>query len=202
MVDSFTYIVSQGGVVMLPLLLCSVFGFAIIIERGVQFVLFQRKQSQKDVDALLAAIAQNNTGLASEIASNSRDAVVAMLAGVREHPKDSAQGVVDTMSGGVTSQLNRYLPVLDTIIVVAPLLGILGTVLGIIQSFDLLGSAGIQDPKAVTVGISQALITTAAGLSIAIIVIVPYHYFLRQIDRLQERMNMALSRLDIIINAR
>ncbi len=64
--------------------------------------------------------------------------------------------------------MRRYMTVLDTMITVAPLLGIFGTVIGIISSFDLLGSSGIEHPQAVTAGIAQALITTAAGLGIAI----------------------------------
>ena len=67
--------------------------------------------------------------------------------------------------------------VLDTMITVAPLLGIFGTVIGIISSFDLLGSSGIEHPQAVTAGIAQALITTAAGLGIAIFSVFPYNYF-------------------------
>lgn len=74
-------------------------------------------------------------------------------------------------------KMRRYMTVLDTMITVAPLLGIFGTVLGIISSFDLLGSTGIEHPQAVTAGIAQALITTAAGLAIAILSVFPYNYF-------------------------
>ncbi len=72
--------------------------------------------------------------------------------------------------------------VLDTIIMVAPLLGILGTVVGIISSFDMLGEMGIGDPRAVTGGIAQALISTAAGLTIAIATVFPFNYFNSRID--------------------
>ena len=74
--------------------------------------------------------------------------------------------------------------ILDTVITLSPLLGILGTVSGIITSFDLLGAMGIQDPKAVTGGIAQALITTAAGLTIAIITLIPYNIFVRRTEKL------------------
>jgi biopolymer transport protein ExbB len=68
-------------------------------------------------------------------------------------------------------------------ITVAPLLGILGTVVGIIESFEILGSSGINTPKAVTGGIAQALITTASGLAIAIITVFPYNYFNSRIEQ-------------------
>ena len=64
----------------------------------------------------------------------------------------------------------------------APLLGIFGTVLGIITSFEMLGTAGIQDPKAVTAGVAQALITTATGLGIAILSVFPYNYFNAKVE--------------------
>lgn len=85
-------------------------------------------------------------------------------------------------------QTRRGLTVLDTVITLAPLLGILGTVSGIISSFELLGEMGIQDPKAVTSGIAQALLTTAAGLTIAIITLIPYNAFVRKTEKLTAQL--------------
>ena len=79
-------------------------------------------------------------------------------------------------------RMRRFMGVLDTMITVAPLLGIFGTVLGIITSFEMLGTAGIQDPKAVTTGVAQALITTATGLAIAIFSVFPYNYFNARVE--------------------
>lgn len=75
-----------------------------------------------------------------------------------------------------------FMTVLDTMITVAPLLGIFGTVLGIISSFKMLGAGGIANPKLVTGGIAQALITTATGLGISIITVFPYNYFKSKIE--------------------
>ena len=80
-------------------------------------------------------------------------------------------------------RMRRYLPILDTIIMVSPLLGIFGTVIGIILSFEILGSAGIEEPQAVTAGIAQALITTASGLGIAILSLFPFHYFNSRVEK-------------------
>jgi biopolymer transport protein ExbB len=80
-------------------------------------------------------------------------------------------------------KMRRFMSALDTIITIAPLLGILGTVVGIIESFDMLGASGIEDPMAVTGGIAKALITTASGLTIAIVTVFPYNFFNARIER-------------------
>lgn len=77
------------------------------------------------------------------------------------------------------------------------MLGILGTVTGIIASFDMLGLAGVEEPEAVVAGIAQALITTAAGLGISIATVFPYNYFSARIEAAQEELEMYCSRLEI-----
>ncbi len=88
--------------------------------------------------------------------------------------------------------------VLDTMITVAPLLGILGTVIGIISSFKILGTAGIADPKLVTAGIAQALITTATGLTISIVTVFPYNYFKSRIENAIHVMEKYATSLEVV----
>ena len=95
--------------------------------------------------------------------------------------------------------MKRYLSVLDTIITAAPLLGILGTVSGIIISFDLLGDAGIEDPKAVTGGIAQALITTATGLSIAIVTLLPYNALTRKVEKVTRHIEQLVTCYEVTV---
>lgn len=94
--------------------------------------------------------------------------------------------------------MRRFMGVIDTMITVAPLLGIFGTVLGIITSFEMLGTAGIQDPKAVTAGVAQALITTAAGLAIAILSVFPYNYFNAKVELAAQDMERYATSLEIV----
>ena len=84
---------------------------------------------------------------------------------------------METAASDEIKRMRQFLGALDTMITVAPLLGIFGTVIGIISSFEVLGTAGIEHPQAVTAGIAQALITTATGLAIAILSVFPYNYF-------------------------
>jgi biopolymer transport protein ExbB len=95
-------------------------------------------------------------------------------------------------------RMQRFMPVLDTMITVAPLLGILGTVIGIIDSFQMLGTSTIGDPKLVTGGIAQALITTAAGLGISIVAVIPYNYFNSRINQAMHVMEKYATSLEVV----
>jgi biopolymer transport protein ExbB len=88
--------------------------------------------------------------------------------------------------------------VLDTIITMAPLLGILGTVTGIIKSFNLLQGAGLQDPRLTTGGISEALITTAAGLTVALATLMPYNYLLSRLRRVSRRLEHTATQFEVV----
>ena len=86
-------------------------------------------------------------------------------------------------------RLERFMPTLSTIITAAPMLGILGTVLGIISSFEILSTKmSSGDPRAVSAGIAEALITTAAGLVVAVVALFPYNAFRAQVDRTLTRL--------------
>lgn len=96
----------------------------------------------------------------------------------------------------------RSMNLLDTIVTLAPLLGIFGTVTGIIQSFDLLGLEGIQDPHAVSRGIAQALITTAAGLSIAMPTLIAYNIFMNLSEKFAYRLELYSRDAQLILNGK
>jgi len=95
-------------------------------------------------------------------------------------------------------RMRRYMNILDTMITVAPLLGIFGTVIGIILSFEVLGSSGIEHPEAVTAGIAQALITTATGLGIAILTVFPYNYFNSRVENSAISIEKYATSLEIV----
>ena len=95
------------------------------------------------------------------------------------------------------AKMRRGMNVLDTVITVAPMLGIIGTVTGIIASFESLAIAGVGDPKAVIGGIAEALITTATGLVISVGTLFPYNYFNTRIERAQDLIEMYASHLEI-----
>jgi biopolymer transport protein ExbB len=95
--------------------------------------------------------------------------------------------------------LKRRLTILDTIITLAPLLGLLGTVTGMIGSFDVMSQSGIGQPHAVTGGVAEALIATATGLLIAIVTLVPYNYFSSRVEKEMEEIEYYASRLELLL---
>ena len=95
--------------------------------------------------------------------------------------------------------LKQRLTILDTIITLAPLLGLLGTVTGMIGSFGIMSQVGIGQPHAVTGGVAEALIATATGLLIAIFTLVPYNYFSNRAEKEMEEIEYYASRLELIL---
>jgi biopolymer transport protein ExbB len=141
------------------------------------------RRDQSLVERVLALCQDGDWQGVKSAVSGSKDFVISILVSGILHREFSMTKAMESAAAEKVKAMRHYMPVLDTMITVAPLLGIFGTVLGIISSFELLGSSGIQHPEAVTSGIAQALITTAAGLGIAILAVLPYNYFNSRVER-------------------
>ncbi len=171
-----------GGPIMYPLLFCSIVVLTVVVERLMFWNRIDRDRSPALVDEVLELSRQGDWETVREKTRNSRDYIVKILVNGILHRQFSMIKAMESAAADEIRRMRRFMTILDTMITVAPLLGIFGTVLGIIQSFDVLGTAGIEHPEAVTAGIAQALITTAAGLGIAIISVFPYNYFNSRVD--------------------
>ncbi|MDY6863611.1 MAG: MotA/TolQ/ExbB proton channel family protein [Thermodesulfobacteriota bacterium] len=182
----------KGGPVMYPLLLCSFISLTVIIERIIFWIKENRRRNQLLVDEILNLTEKGNYKKASELGFRCKDYIVRILICGIVHRNFSISNALEMASAEEIKRMKKYLGILDTMITLAPLLGILGTVIGIISSFELLGTAGIEHPRAVTSGIAQALITTATGLSIAIFTLIPYNYFL---SRVEDAISNTISKL-------
>ncbi len=172
----------NGGPVMYPLLLCSIISLTVIIERTFFWIGVGMKRNQDLVNEVLELCRKGDWEAVRGRAAGSRNYVVRVLISGILHREYSLIKAMESAADEEISRMRRFMGILDTMITVAPLLGIFGTVLGIIESFDMLGSVGIEHPKAVTGGIAQALITTASGLGIAIVCVFPYNYFNSRIE--------------------
>jgi biopolymer transport protein ExbB len=167
----------KGGPVMYPLLACSVIALTVVIERVLFWVREDLRRNQALVDKVLELCQKGDWESVRAEVRGSKDYVIRILVNGILHREFSMTKAMETAAADEMKRMRRFLGVLDTMITVAPLLGILGTVTGIITAFNLLGAAGIEQPQLATTGIAQALITTAAGLFIAIPSIIPFNYF-------------------------
>jgi len=127
-----------------------------------------------------------------------RDYVVRVLISGILHRAFSLTSAMEIAAEDELRRMRRGLIVLDTLVTLSPMLGILGTVTGIIKAFDLLGTSGFQDPRVVTVGVAEALITTAAGLVIALPCLVAYNYFQRKAETAAGEMETYGTSLEIV----
>lgn len=142
-------IVIQGGLVMIPLLASSVIALTVVIER---LYFWRRLRSQAVVSRILALVAEGDLPQAAQEASTSRHPVARVLgAGIAsKHLLPGA--AMQAAAQAELSQARRYLPVLDTVITLAPLLGLLGTITGMISAFGIVSEAGLGQPHAITGG--------------------------------------------------
>ena len=170
-------IFKSGGPVMYPLLACSVIVLSVVIERIMFWIRLDMLRNQPLVNEVLELCRAADWESVKEKVAGSKDYLIRILVSGILHREFSMTKAMESAAADEVKKMRRYMSVLDTMITVAPLLGIFGTVLGIITSFEMLGSSGIEHPEAVTAGIAQALITTAAGLGIAILSVFPYNYF-------------------------
>ncbi len=195
-------IFQKGGVLMYPLLVCSLISMTYAIERSIFWLKEKKARNHKLLNNILKVAESGNYVEALKLAGGSKDHVVRVICSGLAHIEFSMITALEMAAGDEINRMKRGLAVLDTIITMAPLLGILGTVIGIIQSFDMLGQMGIEDPKSVTGGIAQALITTAAGLAIALMTIIPYNYFVSLVDKATKNLEKYTTSLEIIYQQR
>ena len=188
----------KGGIVMYPLLACSLVSLTVILERSLFWIREKRRADDSLVNEVLELARLRKYEEIRTSAQDAADYVVKVLVCGLVHREYSLSKAMEMAALEEIKRMKRYLPVLDTMITAAPLLGILGTVIGIIHSFDMLGKAGIQDPQAVTSGIAQALLTTAAGLLIAIFTLFPYNYFMSKVEKAAVRIEKYATSLEIV----
>lgn len=179
-------LMKAGGWVMWPILLCSVAALAIVGER---FWSLQKKYvTPSDLVPQARRWLQGNELDAARVnlLRDSSPLGRILAAGIinREHSREILKEAIEDAGRHVAPELERYLRTLGTIAAISPFLGLLGTVLGMIQMFSGIGQHGVGDPSIVADGIAQALLTTAAGLAVAIPSVIFYRYFRGRVNEL------------------
>ena len=179
-------LVKAGGWLMVPILLCSVIAMAIVVER-----FWALRRDRIAPENLVAQVRQwARSGELSEErlrAMRRRSSLGRVLAAglsARDRSRDVMKESIENVGRHVVHDLERYLNALGTIAAITPLLGLLGTVIGMIKVFAVITSQGVGDPGVLASGISEALLTTAAGLTVAIPALMFHRYFRGRIDGL------------------
>ena len=188
----------KGGPLMYPLLICSLISLTITIERIIFWVREKKHCDSERLNDILRKVEKGNFEEALSSGRESKDSVIRVICCGLAHHDFSLLSALKMAAGDEIERMKRGLPVLDTIITMAPLLGILGTVLGIIESFHFLGVAGVEDPGAVVGGIAQALVTTAAGLTVALFTLVPFNYFVSKVKSATRLMEKYTTSIEIV----
>lgn len=197
-------LIKAGGWVMWPLILCSIAALAIIGER-----LWSLQKKNVIPSALLSQVQQWLTAKELDesrltLLRDSSPLGRVLAAGLvnRQHDHAVLKEAIEDAGRHVVPELERYVNTLGTIAAISPFLGLLGTVLGMIQMFAGIGSHGLGDPSIVAGGISQALVATAAGLAVAIPSLMAYRYLRGRIDTLLVEMEQEAIKLIEILRGK
>ena len=187
----------KGGPIMWPILVSAIVAVAVVGERAFWWWRESQKRDPQKMEQLLAALENSDVAAATKIAEGSEDPVIRMVYRGLNHVHTSLQGALQLAAGIELKRAGRFLVVMDTLVTLAPLLGLLGTVTGLMRAFLNIGSAELS-VSAVTGGIGEALIATACGLGIAIFALIPFNFFSAKLTQLQFDLETAATNVEVM----
>ncbi len=184
-IQSTFSLVGKGGFIMIPILVCSVIALAIVIER-LYFIRTTQNDPKKTLDLFKESLTGNRIPEDWMNHKDSEDSMKRMIGEglrVKDLPKWKMEERLSEVGQEEINKQNKYIRGLEVIASITPLLGLLGTVIGMVQAFNKVAEyKGIVDPSLLAGGIWEALLTTAAGLSVAIPTMILLHYFTRRTE--------------------
>lgn len=192
----------KGGPVMWPILVTAIVAVAVVGERTFWWTREALRRDPQGLEKVFAAIEAGDFAAAAQRSQNSSDPVIRMIWHGMNHHHSSLQGALQVAAGVELQKAGRFLTVMDTLVTLAPLLGLLGTVAGIFRTFLALGNQSVEGAMGqITGGIGEALIATMCGLGIAILSLIPFNYFTGKLARLQFELESAATNLDVMVTA-
>ncbi len=189
----------KGGPIMWPLLFTSLVATMVVIERIIFIVKEKARRKPEIVEKILEAVEDGDVDLAITTGQGSKDFVARTLVYGLSNIEKSFSNALLRAASLELKRFNQGLVVLDTIITLSPLLGLLGTVTGMIHAFSLLGGQDLDAPAAITGGIAEALIATAFGLSIAIVSLLPFNYLNGRLEEARHEIEDASTHLELLL---
>src|SRR5882762_3160674 len=191
-----------GGPIMWPILITAIVAVAVVGERTVWWWRESRKRDPQTLEKIVAATENGDFAEAARLAKGSEDAIIRVIWHGMNHFHSSLQGALQVAAGAELQKAGRFLIVMDTLVTLAPLLGLLGTVSGIFRTFLALGTESVEGAMGqITGGIGEALIATMCGLAIAIFALIPFNFFTRKVAQLQWELESAATNVDIMVTA-
>jgi len=194
------HIFEKGGPIMWPLLIASVLALGTVIERLLFLMNEKRKRDSRALETFFASVKRGDVDAARNVGKTSKFYVVRALTYALDHKDESLEGALEHAKALEMKRFSRGIPILDTVITLAPLLGLLGTVTGMMGSFSLIGGE-LNSPGAITGGIAEALIATAFGLGIAITALLPFNFLNARMDEAQHELDSAAAQLTLMMQA-
>lgn len=187
---------------MWPILICALVAVAVVGERIFWWLRESRKHDPQKLEQVLAALENSDVAAAQKMSVGSEDPVIRVIYHGLCHSghAHSLVGALQLAAGIELKRAGRFLTVMDTLVTLAPLLGLLGTVTGLMRAFLNIGSAELS-VSAVTGGIGEALIATACGLGIAILALIPFNYFSAKVTQLQFELETAATNVEVMVGA-
>jgi biopolymer transport protein ExbB len=191
----------HGGYIMWPILLTSFLLIVVAVER-VLFII--RENSRRDhvvVEKMMEKVEAGDVDGAVEIGKKSQDYIARIVVYALTHKEHSLGNAFTRAANQELQRFSQGLPTLDTLITAAPLLGLLGTVTGMMATFGALSGGDIASAAGqITGGVAEALIATACGLALAIIGLLPFNYMNARLEEARHEVEDASNSLEIIIN--
>lgn len=189
----------KGGPIMWPILVTSIIALTVVLERLIFIVRENVKRQPQVVGEILARVETGDLDGAVETGRRSEDFIArALTYALRNRDKSVSEALLRAANWEL-KRFNRGLAILDTVITLAPLLGLLGTVTGMIHSFGLLGASELGAPAAITGGIAEALIATAFGLGVAILAVIPFNFLNARLEEARQDIQDAASHIELCL---
>ena len=189
----------KGGPIMWPLLALAVLAVSVIFERLMFLALEKGRRSHRTVAAIMGALEKGLPDDAMRAGEKSKDFVARALTYALRHRKKSLSDALMRSSAQEMVRFTRGIALMDTVVTMSPLLGLLGTVTGMISAFGMLGGSELSAPTAITGGIAEALIATTFGLGIAVTALIPLNFLHSKCEKARHEIEDAMSHLELLM---